>query len=219
MYTSSSGNRQNLVAHDSMCWPTSTLSNAKHTCSRHCLAQGDAHECWIMLTLAILAHLRALGCQVRVHNTQSLRAHRAQTLRSSSGVTVGAVAFSLLVMAPSNNPCADHMPSISSSLDSCAFCHLHQQGRSPDAAQQRKGVHAPWCNNKADFWTQGMQLYQDTCSWHAHLIAQKRAQIDAGLDPHLLIPRRLQVVTALQSRLLTPHKEHAGHMPGMLHSH
>ena len=39
MYTSSSGNRQNLVAHVSMCWPTSTLSNARHTCSRHCLAQ------------------------------------------------------------------------------------------------------------------------------------------------------------------------------------
>ena len=47
MYTSSSGNRQNLVAQVSMCWPTSTLSNAKHTCSRHCLAGGNTqyHAC------------------------------------------------------------------------------------------------------------------------------------------------------------------------------
>ena len=33
MYTSSSGNRQNLVAQLSMCCATSTLSKARHTCS------------------------------------------------------------------------------------------------------------------------------------------------------------------------------------------
>lgn len=79
-----------------------------------------------MLTLAVLAHSRALGCTVRVRDTQGLQAHRAGTLRSSSGVTVGAVAFSLLVMAPSNNPCAPHISSISPSLNPCTFRNMHQ---------------------------------------------------------------------------------------------